>query len=1267
MSLGKETQTLSINLLGTPNISLNGEAITRRLRYRRSLALLTFLIVERERMHSRSMLSDLFWPHLDPVAGRTNLRQVISDLRSLFKQAQNDALNVTRAGIGLFLNPGLYVDVVAIEHACKEPATSLPASPEHCVSRLYRGPMLDLGGDEAQSPGFSAWLEIHRQGFLLSVVGLVERLRDLALKQNDRTQALMYAQRLVEIEPSRESAHQQLIRLLAESGQIDTAIRQYERLKAQLKTQLDTEPGLEIRALVRDIREAHRQDTPARNEPVPPTTSGANRERRLLSCLYYEFQPGQQKDTDEEQLLETLIGLRDDSANIVREHRGFVREQNGPGVFAYFGFPKALEHAPKLAIRAALKIRARVPNDMQIRIGIHSGSLLVDLEQGVPDVFGQTSGLAMRLRLIGEPDDITVDQATYLAARRDFSFESQGVCEPGGESRAIPTWRVASSELFRPACLPRAPNLAGREGQLQQLLSIWQETRQGSTKVVLIEGPAGIGKTRLSDAFMEMVHLDGASTRKLNGLPEFESSPLAPIKRLIEQQAGIRDIDQPSLRTERLQRWLDQRLPQTDARQREMLMDILHRSDPSQTKPRAQVRALFQLVVENVRLDASRQPMVCLFEDMHWFDKTTLGLLRDLLASIHGTKLPIMLIWTRRSGSEDLNLPPPDHQIRLEPLPLAATEQMLAELDEGAEFSSLDRRQLADRSAGIPLLIEELYHYRKNRTATPPTTACDTDLPASLVLVFQAKIDELTYCKPVLLTASALGQQFREEVLAGLVSPSEHPLNVVLALLCQHNLLRFSDGFYHFRHEMIRETAYRMLPDRRRQKLHQKIAEFLIQDQCSRDDTPELIAYHFEQAGDSRTAIRWWFHAGQLAMRQQADMDAHAHLERAYHLAGTHPPPDDLLISLTLDYSESIISVEGYGASQARDLLEKALSLAERHHERHAQFRALNGIWLLDSSSPEAPEKSLRSAHRLLQLAQDEQQRMTAHFAIGASSLWCGAFDTTVEHLQYAASDGPLDDADERGLMVDRPGGSARAILGWALWFIDRPEDAIAVYEASLAEANRLRQKRLVCYTLAFGCNLLRCLGDVTATRKAARQLLRHSTHSRKYPLWRDLGLLMQCWADAHDPAIQQNWGELLPSMEQLDQRYEKTGGRRILLGIMVEIHIALNDDASALRTLELAVTHLRDMQCDFFASEIYRLRAACRARLGTGRPEQIEADLNRAIGLARAQNTPPLLRRALASHARWLAGRTDLLDPGELLAKVRAERAQRTQKVRQD
>ena len=99
---------------------------------------------------------------------------------------------------------------------------------------------------------------------------------------------------------------------------------------------------------------------------------------------------------------------------------------------------------------------------------------------------------------------------------------------------------------------------------------------------------------------------------------------------------------------------------------------------------------------------------------------------------------------------------------------------------------------------------------------------------------------------------------------------------------------------------------------------------------------------------------------GSMRVNRPCDIkpNTRAHFQRAYHLAGNHPPPMGLLIDLTLDYSESIIAVEGYGSSRARDLLDKVLSLAEQRHEKHAQFRALNGIWLGQAAARPLPKKA---------------------------------------------------------------------------------------------------------------------------------------------------------------------------------------------------------------------------------------------------------------------------------------------------------------------
>ena len=1249
ISTTERPSALFIRLLGAPIILLGGQDITSRLRYRRSLEVLTFLALEHDRSHSRAVIADLFWPNLDPSAGRTNLRQIISDLNGLFRSANNNSFRISRDSIGLFPDASLEIDALIFERGCKQSVRS-PAFMDDCVADLYQGPLLDMGGDEDQDNGFREWLEVQRQSLLLYAIGLVEKQCDVAQAEGNHDEALVHAQRLIRLEPSQESAHTRLIWLLAQDGQKNAAIRQFERLKTHLSTTLDAKPSTETLQLVEAIKQGRFPERqPTENSTTATPRSG--HERRLLSCLYCEFHPEPDSEGDEELALEKLVDSRREATSIIRKHYGFVSDLHGTGLFAYFGFPKARERASELAVQAAQHIRATLPSAIQTRIGIYSGSLLVDLKQGLPDVFGQASELAMRLRLVGEIGDITVDEATHMATWREFPFEPMGARQFRGMNQTMRSWRISHDHKGLPNSTPSVQHLIGREQELQTLLSHWHEVREGNFCCVMVEGIAGIGKTRLVNALIENALSDNAAFRSLDCLPEYQSSPLTPITRLFEQLTGISNLDEDSTRKERLHQWFEQYWPTAEPSSREILMDILQGSSYGSPQDRVHARTIFQLLARRAKEIAAQQPLLIVFEDIHWLDRTSYSLLRYFLPAMNKAGVPIMLVLTRRSGYQELNLSSQIESLRLEPLVPKAAEQLLSTLDQRARLNTAARRQLTQRSAGIPLFIEELYHYQKNKMEDEASPNAEERLPTSLQLLLQAEIDELGRNKHLLMTAAAIGQEFRLATLLALQDNAADNPEEVLKYFCRRNLLRRGEYGYQFRHDMIRETAYQMLPGRRRQELHRQIAESLIHDQRIRDNAPELIAHHFEQACDPLIAIRWWHHAGQHAMLRQAELDAHAHFKRAHRLMEQHDVPKAKRLDLMLDYSESLITVEGYSSSTARTLLFQALAQAEEQNDAEAQFRAISGIWLGDSAQI-GHAQSLRSARRLQALARNEAQRHTADFALGNASFWCGAFADAVHNLEKVADleDG-LED-EERRFMVDRPSGSAQAILCWALWFVDRPDDARRVFESSLANARRLNMHRLSCYTLAYGANMLRCLGDVEGTAAAAQQLLELADKDH-FRLWHYLGTLMQAWAAAHnDPNLDGH--QLHLTLQQILASYRSTSLAITVHSIAAEIHLARSELPEALQMLDQAIAYAQEIEQTIFSAEIHRLRAVCLAELDSLATKQVENDLNQAMAFATAQQSPPLIRRVQASQRRWEAGETDLLAPDELLARSR-------------
>ena len=1245
--MGSDQETgrgvLSVTLLGRPALTFEGQELITTLRYRRSMEVLTYLSVENGRWHGRAAMADFFWPHLELSSGRTNLRQVISDLKTLFLRTGCGALKVSNESVGLFLDHTLNVDTVALERVMG--GTALPVADAEDTGKLG-GILLDRAekAPDDASP-FNEWLLVQRQRYLLMAMNVIEARCDRAELKQDWDTALSLAHRLVELDPTQEAAQRRLMRLLARKGQKSAALRQFETLRSLMATEMDASPSRETTVLLETIRgETFSSHTDAPPETGQPVLDGL--ERRVLSCFYCELIPRMSRHSVEELTLEKLMHARQTVIATIREYGGFVSNIQGAGIFAYFGFPRAQKQATIQAVAAAQTIVDALAADIEPRIGIHSTSVMVDHNQEVPDVFGQASELAMRLRLVGEVGHVTVDGATREASRREFEFEALGGQTLRGMQQTIQAWRLQG-----PAMCPSRQGMGqiiGREHELRTLVKNWNRVRQGDFRCVVVEGEAGIGKTRLADALTGFIGSPQVTVLSLGCLPESQNTPLGAIKRLVEGRAGVEAHDPMPARLGKIKAWLAEHWQGNDLFDSSVLMRFFAGPDQTRALETWQLGSLFTSIIDAIRRLAASRPLLLKVEDIHWLDRTGYQLLLKTLDALGSARAPILLLLTQRSPSSWPELEGRVEHLPLKPLNRPDTHRMLCALDERRDLTESARHALAERSIGIPLFIEDLFVHHKTSQSYP--SAVSRELPVSLQLLFQERIDALGEDKKqLLMVGSAIGLQFTIRLLRAICSEAAE-LEASLEIMCGHNLLLGEPDRYQFRHEMIRQAAYDMLPSGRRQELHGRIAGELILDDGIRDTEPELIAYHFERAGEALTAARWWHHAGITAMRLQNVISANEHFTKALKLMdpGDEACPQDLRLDLLLDFSEGLIKSEGYSSAPARLLLDEALQLAERLEDSQARFRAMNGLWLSDRGRPEVTE-DLTTARGLYALAITEEQKMVANLAMGNTLFWHGRFAEATAHLEEAVISGQSL-GDVSGFMVDHPLSSARAILCWALWFLGRDEDARATLDAGLAASERQGQHHATCYLLTFGASLLRCQGDVDGTAELARQLRRRGARYA-FPVWENVGHLHQAWARAHTgKAVDRSLLET-----EFNRLLEGYGGIRITtLSIMAETYMALGEWAMGLNVLDRAVALTGpDIQEAYFHAEIHRLRAVCHWELGPCSADQIGSDLTRALEIAEKQGSPALLERARASQKRWLAGEMHLTSPGEALHPV--------------
>ncbi len=1206
---------LVIRLLGEPSLEQAGSPVGDRLRYRRSLELLAFLAVERQRWHPRAGLAQMLWPESELGAARTSLRQVVSDLRAFFAALDlADAFQASRSALMFVPGPDITLDLAEFEAGCA-------ATEDACdwVGRLYRGPLLDLADGLPDEGPFAEWLMLQRERYRLQATGLLAARTDRLEAEGDLQGAEACARRLAEFVPVDEAAYRRLIRLLDARGERARALRQYEILRRRLAAEMDGEPDAETRLLVAGI-EGGSTATP------PPESTREVRERRLVTCLCCELLPAAAPgpEIDDETLAEALESTRHRVARRIRQHDGRVEARPGQPVFGYFGFPVACEWAARLAARAAQAIIDACDRPVRARVAIHSGSLLVDLGQGLPDVLGQAADRAQRLCLLGEPDDVILDETTWHGVRSAFGGEPMGGRRLPASDEVVDVWRLGPPQAAEAWLSAPCRALVGRSRELRQLRQAWREAAEGAFRCVFVEGEAGIGKTRLVAEQVDAVTREGGRVRGVRCLPEQQDSPLAPVRHLFEELAGIGPQDDGPARRRKLGGWIDRHWPAGDLEGRQLLVRLVAARSGDEVAPSTEGdNPLFTMLIARVLELVRQAPLLLVLEDAHWIDLTTRELLRRLVDRFACTAQPLMLVVTQRSGYPPPPLPEDARTLVLGPLDAFSADRLLASVDHHRRLSAERRGELARRCAGVPLFLEELVR-RHERDASTEV------LPASLLSLFQAEIDRLGGDRRVLLTASVLGQDFTGERLAAMFAGQ--PQAPALARLCRQRFLQRRQSVFRFRHDLIREAAYGMLTLRRRRELHARLAEHLLHYDRSREEEPEIIARHLEAAGDVGYAIRWWHHAGRLALRDQAVLDANRHFARALELAERQPPEPTQRLALVLDASEGIIRVEGYGSLRARGLLQQALELAEREGDPAAEFRALTGLWFSDSCYDEQ-DHGVSTARRLLGVADDERQRLTARFALGNSLFWIGAFAEATDHLHAAAEMGDRLEGDAP-LIVDRPSLMARAANCWTLWFLDRVDQAEAVFAAGYRRAQALQEHYSTCYLLTFGANLYRCMGDAERVAALSETILELARRHR-FALWEGVGSLTRAWAAVNrgEPV---DLATIHRQFAVLQEAYP--GGLVTFRAIIAETRLALGHFAEALEQIDAALEEMQRTREIYFEPELHRLRAICLAHLPAAEAPLVEYHLERAVETAGRLASPPLQRRAEATRQRWQA-----------------------------
>ncbi|HEY7901499.1 MAG TPA: AAA family ATPase, partial [Caulobacteraceae bacterium] len=498
----------------------------------------------------------------------------------------------------------------------------------------------------------------------------------------------------------------------------------------------------------------------------------ATQERRHLTVLSCALAAGSEvaSDLDPEERLGVDRAWRGAAMAAIAEAGGYLAKSDEEMV-AWFGYPSAQEDAAERAVQGGLGVVRAVEaldgrslgleGKLAARVGIHAGTVVISPgASGEPEVFGDAPGVARAVQADALPGDVLITGEVHDLVSGLFAVE-----QALGEGRGL--FRVRAATVSRGhgrgfARHGRTPFI-GREDETRLLKSRWDRTLDGDGQFILITGEAGIGKSRLVDAFHEQIRSEPHLWVECGGGALFANTALYPVSDMLAQGLGWLGDETDEERLERLSQSLARAgMPQAEplALVAEMLNLPLKDDLAPPVLPADEKRRRLMAALMNWVLGATRsQPVVLAIEDLHWIDPSTLeliGMLADQIATA-----PLMLLCTARPDFRSPWAPRGHHSVMvLNRLTARQTRVLVAEVAQGLPDDVVDT--VIQRTDGVPLFAEEL---TRLMSGSGPAKG---GIPATLLDSLAARLDQAGAGKQTAQFAAVLGREFSHELLAAI-------------------------------------------------------------------------------------------------------------------------------------------------------------------------------------------------------------------------------------------------------------------------------------------------------------------------------------------------------------------------------------------------------------------------------------------------------------------------------------------------------------------
>jgi len=922
------------------------------------------------------------------------------------------------------------------------------------------------------------------------------------------------------------------------------------------------------------------------------------------------------------------------------------------------------------------RMRAQGQMPLQVRIGANTGEVVVrSLKTGAGQAeytpIGHSTSLAARLQSLATPGSTVISGSTRRFVEDFFRLKDLGKTAVKGVSEPVELFEVTGLGPLRTRLQASArrglTRFTGRDAELAQMRRVLELAREGHGQIVAAIGEAGVGKSRLFFEF-KTVSETGCLVLDAYSVSHGKASAYLPVIELLREYSQIAAEDDEPRRREKiggkvlmLDRSLEDTLPYIFS-----LMGIQEGSDPfAQMDPQVR-RKRTQEAIKRILLGESlNQPLVIIFEDLHWIDSETQEFLNCMVDAIANARI-LLLVNYRLEYRHEWGNRTYYTQLRLDPLDRENTSEILATLLGGESELEPLRHLIAERKEGNPFFIEEIVQalfeqgtLGRNGTVKLTRPLTEVTVPATVRAVLASRIDRLPVDeKDLLQTLAVIGREFTLLLIQRVSDCSETELEHSLSDLQRgefiHEQPTFPEVEYIFKHALTQEVAYNSLLSEHRKQLHERAGAAIESLYAGNlDDHIEELAHHYSRSNNPAKALQYPSAASEEAFKRSVYDEAIAHANAALGVLGRLPETSDSLqneLALQLRLGQAFAAVLGYGATEAGRAFDRALLLSRRIEDPATKAAVLGGLWeyhLVRSDHRAAYDLALE----LWQISAGEggeQFLVDACVALGASLYWMGEFAESARTLQ-------------KGATSYRPGQRLLNIatsdtlcylleyLASCLWHLGYPDKAIEIRIQTLQRAGSIQDR----YTTAQARAMLSFM-RLNRRDEEAEEDGREAVAVSSAEGFTSMRLWGQAfYACAHLRAgLHQEISVLLDSMREL----ENVGSYNLPLVVHLRGHSLWPIWESSCRTSD----NRREPQYDIEKSwerqpeaELHRVRGEMMLLQPVTRSENAEICFRKAIEIARRQGAKSWELRATISLSRLLAKHGSRDEARAMLAEI--------------